>query len=67
MYVEMLDYDGVVWSTDVSRFAELLLARAPGLLERLSSNKISVFFDFAVQNNTQNAQVASLEVSIHAC
>ena len=40
----------------MSRFAELLLARVPGLPKGLSGNKLSVFFDSAVQNNTQNAQ-----------
>ena len=56
MYVEMLDGHGNVWSTHVSPFAELLLARVPGLPKRLSGNKLSVFFDSAVQNNTQDAQ-----------
>ena len=40
----------------MSRFAELLLARVPGLPKGLSGDKLSVFFDSAVQNNTQNAQ-----------
>ena len=56
MYVEMLDGHGSVWSTRVSPFAELLLARVLGLPKRLSGNKLSVFFDSAVQNNTQDAQ-----------
>ena len=56
MYGEILDRHGIVWSTHVSRFAELLLARVPGLLKGLSGNKLSVFFDSAVHNNTQNAQ-----------
>ena len=56
MYVEILDGHGIAWSTHVSRFAELLLSRVPGLLKGLSSNKLSVFFDSAVANNTQNAQ-----------
>ena len=56
MYVEMLDGHGIVRSTQVCQFAELLLARVPGLLKGLSGNKVSVFFDFAVQNNTQYAQ-----------
>ena len=43
MYVEMLDGHDIVWSTHVSQFAEFLLARVPGLLNRLSSNKLSVF------------------------
>ena len=45
----------MAWSTHVSRFAELLLARVPGLLKGLSGYKLSVFFDSAFQNNTQNA------------
>ena len=44
MYVEMLDGHDIVWSTHISQFAELLLARVPGLLNRLSGNKLSVFF-----------------------
>ena len=56
MYVEMLDGHGVVWSTHVSRFVELSVARVPVLLKGLSGNKLSMFFDSAVQNNTQNAQ-----------
>ena len=56
MYGEMLDRHGIVWSTHVSRFAELLLARVPGLFKGLSGNKLSVFSDSVVQNNTQNAQ-----------
>ena len=56
MSVAMLDGHGIVWSTNVSRFSELLLARVPVLLKELSDNKFSVFFDSAVQKNTQNAQ-----------
>ena len=56
MSVAMLDGHGIVWSTNVSRFSELLLARVPVLLKELSDNKLSVFFDSAVQKNTQNAQ-----------
>ena len=56
MHVEMLDGHGIVRSTHVSRFAELLLARVPWLLKGLSGNKLRVFFDSAVQNNTQNVQ-----------
>ena len=52
MYVEMLDGHGVVWSTHVSRFVELSVARVPVLLKGLSGNKLSMFFDSAVQNNT---------------
>ena len=54
MYVEMLDSHGIVWSTCVSRFAEPLVARVPELLKRLSGDKLSVLFDSAIQNNTQN-------------
>ena len=56
MYPEMFDGHDIVWSTQthVSRFAELLLAMAPGLLKGLSDNKSSVVFDSSVQNNTQN-------------
>ena len=50
-YVEMFDGHCIVWSTHVSRFARL-----PGLLKGLSVNKLSVFFDSAIQNNTQNTQ-----------
>ena len=67
MYIEMLDDHGIIWSTYVSRFAELLHTRVPGLLKRLLGNKTSVFFESAVRNNTQNAQVPSFEVSIHGC
>ena len=56
MYFEMLDGHGIAWSTQVSRFSEFLLSRVPGLLKGLSGNKLSVFFDSAVQNNIQNAQ-----------
>ena len=56
MYGEILGGHGMVWSTHASRFAELLLARVPELLKGLSGNKLSVFFDYAVQNSTQNGQ-----------
>ena len=52
----MLDGHGIVWSTHVSRFAELLLAKVPGLLKGLSGYTLSMFFESAVRNNTQNAQ-----------
>ena len=55
-YVEMLDVHGFVWGTHVSWFTELLLARIPGLLRRLSGSKLSILFDLAVQNNIQNSQ-----------
>ena len=55
-YVEKLDDHGIVWSTHVSRFVEFLLARVQGLLKGLSGNKLSVFFDSVVQNNTQITQ-----------
>ena len=51
MYVEMLGDHGIAWSTHVFRFAELLLSRVPELLKGFSGNKLSVFFDSAVQNN----------------
>ena len=54
MYVEMLDGHGIVWSTHISCFAKLLLARVQGLLRGLSGNKLGVFFDSSVQSNTQN-------------
>ena len=38
IYVEMLDGHGIVWSTPISRFVELLLARVSGLLKGLSGN-----------------------------
>ena len=56
MYVKMPGGHGIVWSTHVSRFAEILVARVPVLLKGLLGNKLSMFFDSAVQNNTQNAQ-----------
>ena len=56
MYVEMLDSSGIEWSTHVLQFAKPLLLRDPGLLKGLLSNKLSVFFDSVVQNNTQNLQ-----------
>ena len=56
MYVEMLDGHDIVWSTNVSRFAELLLARISRLLKGVSGNKLSVFLASAVQKNTQNLQ-----------
>ena len=55
IYVEMLDGHGIAWSNHVSRFAELLLSRVPVLFKGCSGNKLSVFFDSAVQNNIQNA------------
>ena len=78
----MLDGHDIVWSTHVSRFAELLLARVPGLLKGLSGNKLSLLFDSVIQNNTQNTQdffeslvkigrtcktSYVLEMSIHEC
>ena len=56
IYVEMFDSHGIAWSTHVSRFAELLLSRVPVLLKGLPGNKLSVFFDSAVQDNTQNVK-----------
>ena len=52
----MLDGIGIAWSSHVSRFAELLLSRVPGLLKEFSGNKLNVLFDYAVQNNIQNSQ-----------
>ena len=56
MYVEMLNGHDIVWSTHVSRFAELLLSRVPRLLKEVSGNRLSMFFYSAVQKNTQNLQ-----------
>ena len=56
IYVEMLDGHGIVWSTHVSLFAALLLARIPGLLKGLYGNKLSMLFDVAIQNSTQKAE-----------
>ena len=56
MYIVMLDGHGIVCSFHVSRFADLLISRIPGLLKGLSGNKVSLFFDSAVQNNTQNPE-----------
>ena len=56
IYVEMLDSSGIEWSTHVLQFAKPLLLRVSGLLKGLLSNKLSMFFDSVVQNNTQNLQ-----------
>ena len=50
LYVEMPDGHGIVWSIHISRFAELLLVRVPELLKELLGNKLSVFFDSAVNS-----------------
>ena len=54
MYVEMFDSSGIEWSAHVPKFAKLLLVWVPGLLRGVSSNKLSMFFNSVVQNNTQN-------------
>ena len=56
LYVEMLDDNGIIWSTYGSRFAEFFFSRVPELLKGFSGNKLRMFFDSAVQNNIQNAQ-----------
>ena len=63
MYVEMLDGHDIVWSTHVSRFAELLLARVPGFLK---GNKLSMLLDSAVQTNTQKVQYFFLITGKHS-
>ena len=54
MYIEMLDGHDIVCTSHVSRFAEHLLERVPGLHKGISGNKLSLFFDSAVQNIQQN-------------
>ena len=48
MYAESLEGYGINWSCHVSRFANLLIQRTPGLLKGICSGKVSVFFDSAV-------------------
>ena len=48
MYVEIFDSHGIVWSTHVSSFAELLLAGVPGIFKGLSGDKLRVCFDSSV-------------------
>ena len=54
MYASSLENHGIPWTAHVSRFADLLLERIPGLLKGITSNKVSLFFDSAIQHNTHN-------------